>query len=61
MFGSSLLETCSFLMTDGKGVNLEGRGGREELGKIQKKKTEIRIYCTRKKILAIKEKINKKL
>lgn len=55
MFGSSLLETCSFLMTDGKGMNLEGRGGREERGKIQKK-TEIRIYCTRKIIVKRKNK-----
>lgn len=29
-----LLEACSFLMRDGKGLDLEGRGGREELGGV---------------------------
>jgi hypothetical protein len=31
MFGYYLLEACSFLMTQRKGVDLEGRGGGKEL------------------------------
>ena len=29
-----LLEACSFLIRDSKGVDLEGRGSREELGVV---------------------------
>jgi hypothetical protein len=31
-FGCYLLEACSFLMRDRKGLDLEGRGGWEDLG-----------------------------
>ena len=48
MFGCYLLEACSFLMRDRKGVDLEGKGGGEELGGINGGKTVIRIYYMRK-------------
>ena len=35
MFGCYLLEVCSLLMRDRKGVNLKGRGGVEELGRVE--------------------------
>lgn len=43
MFGCLL-----FLMRYRKGVNLDWRCGEMELGEIKERKTEIRIYCTRK-------------
>ena len=48
MFGCYLLGACSFLMRDRKGVDLEGKGGGEELGGINGGKTVIRIYYMRK-------------
>lgn len=35
MFSCHLLEFCSFLMRNKKGVDLDGRGAREELGGIK--------------------------
>lgn len=42
-------------MKERKGVDLSGRGGREELGGIVGEKL-IRIYCTRKELFSIKGK-----
>lgn len=40
MLGCYLLEDCSFLMRVRKGVNPEGRGGREELNGVEGGKLE---------------------
>ena len=50
MFGCYLLEACSFLMRDRKGVDLDGRDGGEELGGVEGEETVIRIYYVRKNI-----------
>lgn len=46
MFSCHLLEVHSFLMSDRKGVDLEGRRGGKELRRLDG--GEIRIYCIRK-------------
>lgn len=46
-----------FLIGDRKGVDSDGRGGREELGGVEGGKTVIMIYCERKFPLSIKGKI----
>ena len=48
MFGCYLLEACSFLMTDRKGVDPEKRRGGEELGGVQGRESIIRVYCIKK-------------
>lgn len=48
MFGCFLLEACYFLMRNKKGVDLERRGGGEELGGVETVETILRIYCVRK-------------
>ena len=35
-------------MRDRKGVGAERRGGREELGRVERRETEFRFYCMRK-------------
>lgn len=47
MFGY-LLEACSFPVRDRKGVDLEERGGRDELGGAAEGETVIILYCMRK-------------
>jgi hypothetical protein len=44
VFLKNLLEACSFLMRDRKGVDLEEIGDEEELGGVEKGETIIRIY-----------------
>ena len=56
MFGCFLLEACSFLMKDRKGVDLEERGGGEELGRVEERETIIRKYCLRKESIFNKSK-----
>lgn len=51
MFGSYILEACSFLMKGRKGVNLEGRGVWEGLDRIEGGETIIKIYYMRKEIV----------
>ena len=48
LFGCYLLEACSFLMRDRKGVDLDGRDGGEELGGVEGEETVICVYCMRK-------------
>ena len=48
MFGCYLLEACSFLMIDRKGVDPEKRRGGEELGGVQGRESIIRVYCIKK-------------
>jgi hypothetical protein len=43
-------------MRDRKGVDLEGRGGGEELGGVEGGKTIIGIYCTREESILNKRK-----
>jgi hypothetical protein len=43
-----MLEACSFLMRDRKGVVLGGRGGGKKLRGVEGGGTIIRIYCLRK-------------
>lgn len=50
MFCCCLLEAHSFLMRDRKGVDLDGRGGGEELGG-RREETPVRIYHVREKSL----------
>jgi hypothetical protein len=45
MFYSFLLVTCSFLMRDRKGVDLEGRSREKELAEVEGEETAIRTYC----------------
>jgi hypothetical protein len=46
----SPLEAClCFLMRDRKGVNLDRKGGRKELGGAEGGKTTIRMYCVKGK------------
>ena len=61
MFGCYLLEACSFLMRDRKGVDLDGRRGGEELGGVEGGETIIRIYYVRKKSIFNKRKIEKRI
>lgn len=49
MFCCYLSEVRSFLVRDRKGVALDGRGGKEELGGAERADT-IRIYYVRKRI-----------
>ena len=44
IFGCYLLEACSFLMRHKKEMDLDGRGGGEEIGKVEGGETIIRIY-----------------
>ena len=57
IFGCYLLEACSFLMRDRKGVDLEGRRGGEDLGRVEGEETIIRIYYMRKESIFNKRKI----
>lgn len=43
-------------MRDGKGVDLDSRGGWDELGCVKREKTVIRIYCRRKEKKVYNEK-----
>lgn len=49
VFGCYFSDACSFLMRDRKGMDPEGRGGREELGGVEGEVYIIRIDCMRKK------------
>lgn len=49
LFDCHLLESCSFLMKDRKGVYLEGRGGEGNPGELEVGESITRIYCMRKK------------
>jgi hypothetical protein len=40
-----------FFSRERKGVDPEGRGGREELGEAEGRETIVRIYCMRKEFL----------
>lgn len=51
-----LLDACSFLIKDTKGVYLKRKRSGEELGVVKGRKTLIRIYCMREENL----KLNKK-
>ena len=51
MFGCYLLEACSFLMGDRKGVGPEGRGGGEDLGEGEGEGTVMGIILLEKKNL----------
>ena len=44
MFCCYLLEVCSFLMRHRKGIDLDERGDREELGRVKGGETRRRIY-----------------
>lgn len=48
MFGCSLLEVSSFLMRDGKRVDLEDRLSGKELRGVKGEETLIRLYFIRK-------------
>lgn len=56
ILGCYVLEICSFLITNRKGVDPEGRGGVEELGGIEGEETIIIIDCVRKESFSISEK-----
>lgn len=45
MFFCYLLETCSLLMRDRKGEDLEGREGDRELGGMEGWETVTSMYC----------------
>lgn len=47
-------------MGDRKGVDLDRKGGEEELGGVEKGKTIIRILCEEKNLFAMKGKRRKK-
>jgi hypothetical protein len=49
-----LLETCSFLMRERKGVEPKVKGGREQLGGLKRGKIVFRLYCMRKESMANK-------
>ena len=48
MFDPYLLEACSFQMRDRKGVDPNGRGGRDQLARREGGETVIMVYCMRK-------------
>ena len=50
------LEVCYFLMKDRKGVDLDGRGGGEELGGVEGGEIIIKIYYIRTKSIFSKNK-----
>ena len=50
MFGCYLLEACSFLIRDRKGVDPDRMGGGEELRGVKGGEAVIRIFCMRTKI-----------
>lgn len=55
------LEACCFLTRGRKQVGLDGRGGGEEVGGVEREENIIRIYCIRKCLFSIKgENIKKK-
>lgn len=47
IFGCYVLEICSFLITDRKEVDPEGRGGVEELGGVEGTHNNDRMYTKR--------------
>ena len=61
MFGCYLLEACSFLMRDRKGVDLEGRRGGKELGGVVGGETIVMIYYMTKEYIFNKRKTFYKL
>jgi hypothetical protein len=60
VFGCYFSDACSFLMRDRKGMDPEGRGGREELGGVEGEVYIIRIDCMRKKSIFNKRNTNLK-
>lgn len=56
MFCCYLLEACSFLMRDRKGLDPDGRGSREELGWTEGEKTVTRICRVKKSIFSKRRK-----
>lgn len=48
MFGGYLLEACPFLARDRKGVDVDRKGGGEELGGGERGESVFRLYCLRK-------------
>lgn len=61
MFCCYLLEACSFLMIDRKGVNPEVRGGEEELVCVEGGETIIRMYRMGKESISSKRNKMKKV
>ena len=57
MFYCFLLDTCSFLMGDRKGVDLNGRGCGKELEGEEGQETVFRLYYTRKGFMHKRRKI----
>lgn len=53
MFGCYLLEACFSLMRSRKGVELDGRGGREELGEIEEGKLYSEYIVLKKNLFSI--------
>lgn len=57
-----LLEACSFLVRDRRGVDLEGRRGGERTGRDRRGETVFRLHCMRKESMFNKrEKKEKKM
>ena len=48
MFCCYLLEACSFLMRDRKGVDLKGQGGEKELVGVEGGETIVKIHYMRR-------------
>lgn len=56
MFGFYLLEACSFLKRDRKGLGPEGKGGREDLGREEGGETNQDILYEKKNPVSINTK-----
>lgn len=50
-FGHYLYEVCSFLLRNRKGMDLDDRGGREELRGAEGGEPVVRKYCMRKETI----------
>lgn len=57
MFCCYLLEGCSYQMRDRKRMDLNWRGGGEELGGVEGEETVFRIYCMGKESISNKKEI----
>lgn len=60
MFCCYLLEMCSFILADRKGVDQERMGGGEKLGEVKEGETNQGILCE-KRVFSIKGKMKKEL
>lgn len=59
LFYYCALNVC-FLSKDRKGVHLVGRRMGEELGGVRERETITRLYCVKKNLFSVKEKMSLK-